>query len=522
MPSLTERSHSNRKYTQFDKDRFFEALGRGGTVASVASELGLGEMACYRWTRAAGMQFRKQEASPDQKDAFFDLFDRLGNATDAAAQLGLNRNTCYRWIQKAGLARKRADQPSREDFRRLRESGQSRRDAARALGIHPTTAGEWDTGVRKTGSGRIYPDGRVVNYKQGVNSFDTPSGNPLGTASPGLAALEKAIDPRYLSLEERESIRDLREAGDSLRTIATKLRRSASSISREIARNSSPAAGYQPYTAQRAAASRRPRPKDSKLSAEGRLREYVKQKLRLRWSPEQISNTLIKEFPDDPEMRVSPETIYQGLYVQARGGLRREIQAALRTGRTRRKPRNTGQERTSRFADPMVMISERPPEIEDRAVPGHWEGDLITGAYNQSAIATLVERTTRYVMLVHLPGNHTAETVGKGLVETMGSLPAHLRGSLTWDQGAEMAAHKTFTMATDMAVYFCDPASPWQRGSNENTNGLLRQYFPKGTDLSAYGPEDLEHVAQELNGRPRKTLDWDTPAERLRNLLLTN
>jgi IS30 family transposase len=522
VPVTADKPRSKRKYTQLEKDKFFEALGRGGTVASVAAELGLGTMACYGWTRAAGMQFGKQEAFAQQRDAFLDLFGRLGNATDAAAQLGLNRNTCYRWIQKAGLARRRADQPSREDFRRLRESGYSRRDAARALGIHPTTAGEWDTGVRKTGTGRIYPGGRVVDYKRGVSSFDTSSGQALGTASPGLAALEKVINPRYLSLQERESIRDLRDAGDSLRTIATKLGRSASSISREIGRNSSSAIGYQPYAAQRTAASRRPRPKESKLSGEGRLREYVKEKLRLRWSPEQISNTLIKEFPDDPEMRVSPETIYQGLYVQARGGLRREIQAALRTGRTRRKPRNTGEQRTSRFADPMVMISERPPEIEDRAVPGHWEGDLITGAYNQSAIATLVERTTRYVMLVHLPGDHTAETVGKGLVETMSALPAHLRGSLTWDQGAEMAAHKTFTMATDMAVYFCDPASPWQRGSNENTNGLLRQYFPKGTDLSAYGPEDLEHVAQELNGRPRKTLDWDTPAERLRDLLLTN
>jgi IS30 family transposase len=338
-----------------------------------------------------------------------------------------------------------------------------------------------------------------------------------------LHALEQAIDERYLSIEERETIRDMLRAGKSQRRIAEALGRSASTVSREIARNSStPEGGYHPYAAHRAAASRRPRPKESKLATEGRLRRHVKGKLDIRWSPEQISHTLIKEFPDDPEMRVSHETVYQALYLQARGGLKREVQAALRTGRTRRKTRNSGEQRRTRFSDPMVNISERPPEVEDRAVPGHWEGDLITGAYNQSAIATLVERQTRYVMLVHLEGNHTAETVRDGLIATMNTLPEHLRGSLTWDQGSEMAAHKSFTIATDMDVYFCDPASPWQRGSNENTNGLLRQYFPKGTDLSVYGPEDLEHVAQELNGRPRKTLDWDTPAERLRDLLLTN
>ncbi|MFI8121420.1 IS30 family transposase, partial [Streptomyces albidoflavus] len=218
-------------------------------------------------------------------------------------------------------------------------------------------------------------------------------------------------------------------------------------------------------------------------------------------------------------MRVSPETIYQAIYVQARGGLRREVAAALRTGRTRRKPHRSPDQRTRRFVDEMVMISKRPPEVEDRAVPGHWEGDLIVGPRSESAIVTLVERSTRYVLLGHLPGGHTAEEVRDVLVPLIQTLPSHLRGSLTWDQGCEMAAHKQFTLATGVPVYFCDPHSPWQRGSNENTNGLLRQYFPKSTDLSVHSPEDLEHVAQRLNGRPRKTLGWKTPAERLRDLL---
>ncbi len=220
-------------------------------------------------------------------------------------------------------------------------------------------------------------------------------------------------------------------------------------------------------------------------------------------------------------MRVSHETIYQALYFQARGGLKRELVAALRSGRTRRKPHRQPDQRTKRFVDPMIMISDRPAEVEDRAVPGHWEGDLIMGAGGRSAIGTLVERATRYTMLVHLPHGHNAEAVRDQLIDTISTLPQHLRGSLTWDQGCEMARHKQFSMATDMTVYFCDPGSPWQRGSNENTNGLLRQYFPKGTDLSVFGPEDLEHVAQELNDRPRKTLGWDTPAERLRDLLTT-
>nr|WP_269048567.1 IS30 family transposase [Paenarthrobacter sp. Z7-10] len=338
-------------------------------------------------------------------------------------------------------------------------------------------------------------------------------------APTALVALEQPVSDRYLSLPERERIADLLARGKSMRGIARDLGRCAGSVSREIKRNSHPVLGYLPYGAQRAATAARARPKDSKLAGTGELRDYVEDKLRVRWSPEQISCSLIKEFPDDPLMRVSHETIYQALYIQARGGLKRQVKEALRTGRTRRKKHKNPEERTSRFRDPRINISERPAEVEDRAVPGHWEGDLITGAHNQSAIATLVERTTRYVMLVHLPVDHTAESVRDGLIMTMGTLPAHLRGSLTWDQGVEMAKHKAFSIATGIDVYFCDPHSPWQRGSNENTNGLLRQYFPKGTDLTTYGPEDLEHVAQELNARPRKTLGWNTPAEQLRDLL---
>src|SRR3954453_15142238 len=348
----------------------------------------------------------------------------------------------------------------------------------------------------------------------------------------GEGRIRAARFPARKSLEEfdfdharglkRELIADLRAAGASIRAVAAVLGRPASTVSRELARNTDPDdpdGAYRPYAAHCAAATRRARPKPAKLAVNTALAGYVQKKLDQRWSPEQICHALRVDHPDEAEMRVCPETIYQALYVQARGGLRREVATALRTGRTRRKPRRAPAARTPRFTDPMVMISDRPAEVADRAVPGHWEGDLIIGADGASAIGTLVERATRYVMLVHLPAGRTAEAVRDQLVATMTTLPEHLRGSLTWDQGAEMAAHPSFSVATDMPVYFCDPASPWQRGSNENTNGLLRQYFPKGTDLSVHGPADLEHVAQQLNGRPRKTLGWETPAQRLRALL---
>jgi len=329
---------------------------------------------------------------------------------------------------------------------------------------------------------------------------------------------------RYLSLLEREEIMVLRAGGHSMRSIARELGRAPSTISRELDRNRSVRRGGLRYRASLAnfkAEARARRPKESKLGSCRRLCAEVQHRLTIKCSPEQISHRLVEDFPDDPEMRVSHETIYQAIYVQGRGGLRRELAACLRTGRALRKPQRRADGRVERIKD-KVMISARPADVTDRAVPGHWEGDLIIGANSASAIGTLVERNTRFTMLLHLPKDHGAEAVAAAIIAAMGALPAQLRRSLTWDQGIELARHVTITMAVDLPVYFCDPHSPWQRGTNENTNGLLRQYFPKHTSLTKYTAEDLAAAAAELNARPRKTLRWRTPAEALAALLSTD
>jgi len=256
----------------------------------------------------------------------------------------------------------------------------------------------------------------------------------------------------------------------------------------------------------------------AKLAASPRLRQEVQARLEKRWSPRQITVTLKQDFPDDPGMRVSHETIYQSLYVQGRGALRRELAACLRTGRALRKPRRKEGERRGRIPG-MVMISERPAEAEDRAVPGHWEGDLIIGKNCKSAVGTLVERSTRFVLLLHLPGGRDAHLVEQAMRQAITALPGELARTITWDQGKEMAYHADFTIATGIPVYFCDPHKPWQRGSNENTNGLLRQYLPKGTDLSMHSAGDLARIAASLNNRPRKTLGFMKPSEKLAELL---
>jgi IS30 family transposase len=315
---------------------------------------------------------------------------------------------------------------------------------------------------------------------------------------------------------EREEIAVGVAAGEPVRVIAVRLGRAPSTVSREIRRNGT-RRGYRAVAAQAQAEFRARRPKTARLAGNARLRGWVQDRLRERWSPEQVSVMLAREFPGEPEMRVSHETIYQAIYVQGRGALRRELAACLRTGRALRRPRRKADQRRGRIKD-MVMISARPAEAEDRAVPGHWEGDLIIGT-GSSAIGTLVERSTRFVLLLHLPAGHDAAAVAAAMTGAMAALPVQLRRSLTWDQGKEMAGHAQISLAAGLDIYFCDPHSPWQRGSNENTNGLLRQYFPKGTSLKVHSREHLEEVAAELNARPRKTLGWKTPAQALDEFL---
>ena len=394
-----------------------------------------------------------------------------------------------------------------------------------------------------------------VSAAVGVRWFREGGGMPSVTLAPASG--------RYLSFSEREEIALLRARGAGVREIARQLGRSPSTISRELRRNAATRGGgleYRATTAQWHADMRARRPKPAKLAVNPELRRYVQDRLSgavkrpdgitvdgpqvkwigrrhgrrkdrrwaRSWSPEQISNRLRLDFPDDQSMRISHEAIYQSLYVQGRGALRRELTACLRTGRALRVPRARVRGRGKSFVTDEVMISERPAEAEDRAVPGHWEGDLILGL-GSSAIGTLVERSSRFTMLLHLPPldhrdgprakhgpaltGHGAEAVSDAIADAIRTLPEQLRRSLTWDQGAEMARHAQLRIDTGLEVYFCDPQSPWQRGTNENTNGLLRQYFPKGTDLAQHSNDDLAAVAAALNTRPRKTLDWRTPAE---------
>ena len=363
--------------------------------------------------------------------------------------------------------------------------------------------------LRRVGRGESQ---REVAVKVGVSARTV--GRVVAEAG-GMAPRWKDRNPGRLSLGQREEISRGVERGDSFRVIGAAIGRHHCTVGREVNNNGGRQA-YRAWRADRRAFELARRPKSTVFERNPRLAGYVEEKLALRWSPQQISARLNDEFPDDLEMRVSAETIYQTLFVQGRGGLRKELTACLRSGRTRRRHRRRGlgSVNRGRITD-MVMISDRPAEVDDRAVPGHWEGDLLIGKDGLSAIGTLVERSSRFVMLMALPDGRRAEQVRDALTAKVQQLPERLRRSITWDQGKEMAEHVQFTVDSGVQVYFCDPHAPWQRGSNENTNGLLRQYLPKGIDLSQHDQAALDAIADELNGRPRQTLGWLTPSEAL-------
>lgn len=356
---------------------------------------------------------------------------------------------------------------------------------------------------------KMWKDGRTYDeigqaFSVGHNSVYT-----IVSRHGGLIPRERTRSERVVSFAEREEISRGLASGSSMRSIARRLGRAPSTISREIRRHGG-ADEYRAKEADTEAWDRSRRPKPCRLSLNQELRRVVSEKLKADWSPEQISRWLVMSYPSDSEMRVSHETIYRTLYVQARGALKKELVAHLRRQRGMRHSRKSETARHAKIIG-AVSISERPPQAEDRAVPGHWEGDLLAGN-KQSNIVTLVERKSRLAMLIRLK-DRDSETVVNALIRRVRHLPQGLMRSLTWDRGLEMAKHRNFTIATDIQVYFCDPRSPWQRGSNENTNGLLRQYFPKGMDLSNVTQRQLDVVANKLNTRPRETLGWKTPAE---------
>ena len=421
------------------------------------------------------------------------------NPLQAARAAGVSKSSAYRLDRKVSgvsrLAVKRAAAARRAAGRAARVQRMRVLADLLAAGMSPNQAGP-AAGVPKSAAYRLHHKMGGVYRPPGVTYSD-----------------------RYLDREERHEIARLREAGLSLREIARRSGRAASTISRELARNADPrTGGYMPERAHRLAWERQRRPKPSRLSQNPVLRGRVQQLLDQRYSPEQASGRLKVLYPDDPAMRVSHESIYQSIYVYPRGELKRELRACLRSGRAVRRRRGRREIRGKIIA--AVPIGARPPEVEGRLVPGHHEGDLIMGSTaSNSAVGTIVERTTGYLTLLPLPAGHGAAAVADAIIEHMTALPAWFAQTLTWDRGTELAQHQRITAATGIAVYFADPYSPWQRGSNENINGLLREYLPKGTDLSRWTPAQLQAIASELNDRPRKRFGYHTPREQLAKLL---
>jgi transposase, IS30 family len=434
---------------------------------------------------------------PDSvREGFWEALRSGLSPTAAATVAGVSCKTGRQWAKDAGYQINpkhrgiRYSQATRDAFWEAVRSGDSPTQAAVAAGVSEHTARRW-----------VQQAGYVPRTPLPPDAIELDTSPPTGP----------------MTFVERCRLEDLLALGYTQARAAALLGRHRSTIGREALRGAT-SSGYRARVGQDVADANAKRPKPRKLDTNPALLDQVVRRLKKRHSPEQIAGRLREDY-DDPEMWVSHETIYQAMYVQPRGELARLVKTALRTGRAQRKPQGRKETNSRGQIKDMINVSERPAEADDRAIPGHWEGDLIIGAHGESAIGTMVERTTGFVMLLHLPGDRTAATVADAMTAKIPQIPEVLCRSLTWDQGKEMALHTKITEATGLPIYFCDPHSPWQRGTNENTNGLLRQYFPKGTDLSFHGPGILDNVAAELNARPRKRFGWRTPAEELDRLL---
>lgn len=496
-PRGADRRHHLRVDAQVEEE-FWRRFLAGATLEAARRGVGVGRSTAYRWRQARYVSLREQGASvrvaarqlrvPTERATAWEAERR-----EARAQARRNRDAAERRAvhdsarHAEELMRARAPRSDTQErdtrYWELMRSGVTNTEASRILGMH-----------RKTGT-RI----RAGRHQQ--TAPPPQAGTPIG---------------RYLSPRERLQIADLLRLGCSIRAIAAELGRSPSTIKRELDRHRDSQGRYLPHTADHAAHAQRRRPKQHKLIANPRLRQLIQRKLNRCWSPDEISGWLRRTYPDDSSMWLCPETIYRALLVPGGKGLHKRYCSKLRTGRRIRKSRWLTRTGHGGAVQNMTMIDRRPAEVETKQQAGHWEGDLILGVGCRSAMMTLRERKTQYGIVVNLPADHTAETVNAAAIKAFASLPPHLKRTLTWDQGTEMARHRDLATATGVAIYFAERCSPWQRGANENYNGLLRQYFPKGTDLSVHSETHVAAVMQELNTRPRKGLDYDTPAARLR------
>ncbi|WP_448854930.1 IS30 family transposase [Corynebacterium frankenforstense] len=517
--------------TQSDKNRLTQLITTGSSVRAAAHRIGC------NYTHALNFAHHHKLITPTQPPvlptgAACALITAIKNGASihaASIMVGIPSSAGYRIASRAGLHTRltRRQQHIRATARRigflyLRLTGIPRAQVCTTLSIGPRQGRDFEKGLVKTrGQRRRFiptgPDAATYNRLMDalIETCDViEEGRRAVPALPDGVNPYKPVSSRYLSVSQRAVIADMYREGATKAAIARAVGVHPSTIGRELSRNRTPQGPYRAESAQLKAAARRLRPKTSKILANRRLYDYVVEGLRRQWSPQQISGRIRLDFPDAEEMRISHETIYDAFYLDAKGRLK-DLGLALPTGRKKRRPRGRprGAGGIRRFVDEMVLIDDRPDEVAERVMPGHWEGDLILGKNNASAVITLVERVSRFVVLGHLPARHDSVEVARVLKELVGGIDELIFSSITWDQGSEMAGHKAFSMATDVPVYFCHPGSPWERGTNEDTNGRLRRNLPKSSDLSVYSSMDLEMIANIHNNTPRKALGWRTPAE---------